>query len=167
MINDEIFRYVIIRPKSCYPVAGGIGTENTFIIEYTLLGIMKGFEVKSEKDILSVDDLQRFILEHEMNDHIKRCKCEEAQTAKTLLGIKPHFAWIEQRIDEIIKAMDRYREAKKKIPKDWYLELAQLETEKNRILSNMTYLSIDADEIEESLKKNFQNSFVKFFKQGR
>jgi hypothetical protein len=57
--------------------------------------------------------------------------------------------------------------SKKKIPKDWYLELAQLETEKNRILSNMTYLSIDADEIEESLKKNFQNSFVKFFKQGR
>ncbi|MFL0167666.1 hypothetical protein [Candidatus Clostridium helianthi] len=167
MINDEIFRYVIIRPKSCYPVAGGTGKENTFIIEYTLFEIYKSFEVKSEKDILSVDDLNSFILKHEMNDYIKSCKCEGVQTPKPLLGIKPHFAWIEQRIDEIIKAMDRYREAKKGIPKDWYLELAQLETEKNRVLSNMTYLSIDADEIEESLKKNFQNSFVKFFKQGR
>jgi hypothetical protein len=80
---------------------------------------------------------------------IKRIK---RNVQKPPLGIVPHFLWIEQRIDEIIKAMDRYREAKKEIPREWYIELAQLENEKHS--KNPMYLTINTNQINaDDLKK--------------
>lgn len=65
-------------------------------------------------------------------------KIKLQNTKKPPLGLTPHFIWIEQRIEDIIKAMDRYREADKEIPKKWYFELAHLETEKNKTSNNHT-----------------------------
>jgi hypothetical protein len=131
MVDDEIFEHITIEPKSIYPVAGGIGKENLFIINYKLFGIVKSFEAKSNKELLTIDDIQLFILEHEMRDYIKNTKCE-TNTKRPPIGITPHFIWIEQRIEEIKQGINRRIEAKVIIPPQWYTELAQLENEKNK-----------------------------------
>lgn len=39
------------------------------------------------------------------------------------LGVMPKFIWIEHRIEELKKAIYRYLEADKPVPKEWYEEL--------------------------------------------
>jgi len=64
-----------------------------------------------------------------LSDVITQIKLQN--TKKPPFGLIPHYIWIEQRIEDIIKAIDRYREVNKEIPKEWYFELTQLETEKS------------------------------------
>jgi hypothetical protein len=135
MIDDEIFEHITIEPKSNYPVSGGDEKENTFVINYKLFGIIKSFETKSKKNLLTIEDIQAEILGHEARDHINNTMCK-----KPPLGITPHFIWIEQRIEEIKEAINRRIEAKENIPHEWYIELAQLENER---IANTTHLEIN------------------------
>jgi hypothetical protein len=87
-----------------------------------------------------IDHIQEIKLPIDMpnEEMLRRIK----QYKKPPLVITPHFIWIEQRIDEIIKAMDRYREAKKEIPKEWYMELSHLQTEQINKVKDTTCLII-------------------------
>lgn len=69
----------------------------------------------------------------EMLERIKQLK-------KPPIGIKPHFIWIEQRMEEIRQGINRRIEAKVIVPHEWYIELAQLENER---LKNTDYLVVD------------------------
>lgn len=91
-----------------------------------------------------------------VDDVITKIKLQN--TKRPPFGITPRFIWIEQRIDEIIKAMDRYREAKKEIPKDWYFELAQLETEKNKSVQNVANITINTKQLSKKDLEELENN---------
>lgn len=42
---------------------------------------------------------------------------------KPPLGIMPCYIWVQRRQDEILDAINRYREVDKEIPYEWYREL--------------------------------------------
>jgi hypothetical protein len=58
-------------------------------------------------------------------------KYEQSQTQKAAaikkppIGLMPKWLWIEQRMNEIARAIDRYRAAGMQIPKKWEKELAR------------------------------------------
>lgn len=118
--------------------------------------------------VVSVQTIPEYIVQINMNggiveaDGIMLEKIKETQ--KSPVGIKPHLIWIDQRIDEIIKAMDRYREARKEIPKEWYFELAHLEVYKNTKAQNTRNLTINTNEITKEaikeLERSVKNSYI-------
>ena len=52
--------------------------------------------------------------------------CEERFRKKPPLGIEPHKVWIENRITDIWKAIERYISTNTKIPIEWIEEYNKL-----------------------------------------
>lgn len=50
---------------------------------------------------------------------------------RPILGIKPKCIHDQERLEEILKAIDRYREAELKIPDEWIIECQELNPERN------------------------------------
>jgi hypothetical protein len=44
---------------------------------------------------------------------------------KPPIGIITHHLWLEERVDNLMKAIDRYKEAGVPIPKEWQSELKE------------------------------------------
>lgn len=57
---------------------------------------------------------------------------EASIITKPPIGLTPKWLWIEQRRNEIVKAMGRYKEAGLPIPKKWTKELHQHQTTINQ-----------------------------------
>lgn len=137
--------------------------QKVIIHYYIDRDLNKNQKSQGDNDEMSYD-LRAKIIEVEpwitIEEVITRIKLQN--TKKPPFGITPRFIWIEQRVDEIIKAIDRYRESKQEIPKEWYFELAELETEKNKSLQNVTCLTMNAIKLSEheikELEKVFHNS---------
>ena len=51
---------------------------------------------------------------------------------KPPLGLKPHYVWLTERIDEIVDAINRYLEARVKVPDEWINEFNELLVEINK-----------------------------------
>lgn len=61
----------------------------------------------------------------EIEEIMKVVDCSEEVEQKPVLGIAPVYVWRWKRIDELLAAMTRYREAGKDIPTEWVNELTE------------------------------------------
>lgn len=53
-------------------------------------------------------------------------EAQETTVVKPPIGVKPHKLWIEDRLEEVRAARQRYIRAKVKHPKEWDSELREL-----------------------------------------
>jgi hypothetical protein len=102
-----------------------------------------GNEVSSQSELLTVDMIRIFqdSATYNLSASFALCKdCVDevakyigsAKHTKPPLGLVPRFIRDEERVREIIEAIDRYNEAGKPVPQEWLDELNEKTRKENR-----------------------------------